>query len=51
MTELQVKGLIGAMCNWLFGVGTCSVYGEDDQYNDLIIIDVNGKGKFIGSLN
>lgn len=53
MTELQVKGLIGALCKFMFGK-----YDKDwmlftNEYSDkgIILIETTNCGKFIGSIN
>lgn len=49
MTELQVKGLIGAMCNWMFGKCNWKIFVHNDS--NFILIETDKAGKFIGSIN
>lgn len=53
MTELQVKGLIGAMCNWMFGKGNYRIFtnGINDNGDNFLLIETTKSGKFIGSIN
>lgn len=48
MTEQQVKGMIVAMCNWMFGKGCWRIFVNDDR--DFILIETDKAGKFIGEI-
>lgn len=53
MTEQQVKGLIGAMCKWMFGKYNKDWMVFTNEYSDkgIILIETTKYGKFTGSVN
>jgi hypothetical protein len=49
MTELQVKGLIGSMCDLMFGKDNWKLFHNDED--DFILISTDNAGDFIGDIH
>jgi|LakMenE01Jun11ns_1017448.scaffolds.fasta_scaffold7293877_1 hypothetical protein len=49
MTELQVKGLISAMCDFMFGKDNWKLFHNDED--DFILIETDKAGNFIGDIH